>query len=181
MTRNTLALLWAFLLVALAASVACGGDDAAGGDGVITTPSGTKASPTQAPESSPAETQEAPAPPVPELDEAAAPLGEGTVTAPVYPGLTYSIDPLGLPVLAGIHLPPCEQFVFAFGWQVTVPYPADGVDVYFQIQREAGPVRIAEGPSGTVQTGCDTVEIVNAGQGFISIDLHYVIGGVVQP
>lgn len=181
MTRNTLALLWAAILVALAVSTACGDDDAGSRDGVITTPSGTKASPTQAAGSSPTETQEAPDPPVPELDEAAQQLGEGSLSAPIYPGMSYPIDPLGLALEVGIHQPPCEQFVFAFGWQVTDPYPPEGVDVYFQIQRERGPVRIAEGPAGSAQTGCEIVEIVNAAQGFISIDLHYIIGGVGQP
>lgn len=168
-------------LAALALTIsACGGDDDTVEDDGGNTPSGTKASPTPVLEGTPGPSATSPAPPVPEMDEAATLLAEGTMSLVVQPGLPHPIVPTDLPLEGENTLPDCEQFVFAFAWQVTLPYPPDGVAIAFQLPRDSGPVQISESPVGTSQTGCDTIEIVNSGQQSIVVDIHYKIGGIGQ-
>lgn len=181
MTRKFLLVAACALTAALVAFSACGGDDDdATDDGGENTPSGTKASPTPSLEGTPGPTATSPAPPVPSIDEAATLLGEGSISAVVQAAIPYPFRPTDLPLEGENTLPDCEQFVFAFGWQVTLPNPPDGVDVIFQLPRESGAVQIADGIAGTAQTGCDTIEIVNRGQESIIVDVHYKIGGVGQ-
>ena len=163
-------------LAALTACVACGGGSS--GPTAVVSPIGTKAgTPTPTPEATVATGGSgAPDPIEPTLDEALTEIASGALTADVQPGQTYNIDPQSL-----VTGPPsCTNFEFDFTWQVTDPYPPDGADLQWQIQRNASPVKIAEAASGEQSVGCDSLQALNAGSAPISVAIKYKIGGLPQ-
>jgi hypothetical protein len=164
-------------LAAIAVCVACGGGGSKGPTAVVS-PIGTKAgTPTPTPVATVAPGGNgAPDPIEPTLDEALTEIASGHLTADVQPGGTYNIDPQSL----ATSLPSCTNFEFDFTWQVTDPYPADGVDLKWQIQRNGSPVKIAEAASGEQSVGCDSLQALNAGSAPISVAIKYKIGGLPQ-
>jgi hypothetical protein len=163
-------------LAALAAGVACGGGSS--GPTAVVSPIGTKAgTPTPTPTATVAPIGNgAPLPIEPTLNEALTETASGDLTADVQPGQTYSVDPQSL--VTGS--PSCTNFEFDFTWQVTDPYPPDGVDLQWQIQRNGAGVKIAEATSGEQSIGCDPLQALNAGSAPISVAIKYKIGGLPQ-
>lgn len=163
-------------LAALAMCVACGGGSS--GPTAVVSPIGTKAgTPTPTPVATAAPGGNgAPAPIEPTLDEAVTEIASGDLTADVQPGQTYGIDPQSL-----VASPPsCTNFQFDFTWQVTDPYPADGVDLQWQIQRNGSGVKIAEATSGEQSVGCVSLQALNAGSAPIAVAIKYKVGGLPQ-
>jgi hypothetical protein len=160
-------------LATLAAGVACGGSS---GPTAVVSPIGTKAgTPTPTPAATVAPGGNgAPGPIEPTLNEALTEIASGDLTADVQPGQTYSIDPQSLVTSS----PSCTNFEFDFTWQVTDPYPLDGVDLQWQIQRNGAGVKIAEATSGEQSIGCDPLQALNAGPAPISVAIKYKIGGL---
>lgn len=160
--------------VAALALTGCGGDDDGPENtlGAIT-PVGTKdatATPVSDGSAGP------PSPVVPELDEELTLYLSALLQATILPGDSYQLDPVALGEQVGTP-PSCDNFQFGFGWQVTDPYPPDGVVLTWQLEREGGPVDIASGPAGSQATGCDVLNVVNGGTTPITVAVHYVIGG----
>jgi hypothetical protein len=52
------------------------------------------------------------------------------------------------------------------------------VDIAFELVREGGNVEIGRGVSGTAQTGCGTLNIINRGQGHAQVTIHYKVGQI---
>ena len=161
-------------LATLTVCVACGGGSS--GPTAVVSPIGTKAgTPTPTPVATVAPGGNgAPDPITPTLDEALTEIASGDLTADVQPGQTYNIDPQSL-----VTSPPsCTNFEFDFTWQVSDPYPPDGVDLKWQIQRNGAGVKIAEAASGEQSVGCDSLQALNAGSAPISVAIKYKIGGL---
>jgi hypothetical protein len=118
----------------------------------------------------------APDPATPTLDEALREIASGDLSADVQPGQMYNIDPQSLVT----NPPACTNFQFDFTWQVSDPYPANGVDLQWQIQRNGAAVKIAEATSGEQSIGCYSLQAVNAGSAPISVAIKYKIGGLSQ-
>jgi hypothetical protein len=161
-------------LAALALCVACGGGS---GPTPAVSPIGTKAlTPTPTPEATVAPGGGAPDPITPTLDEAVTEIASGDLTADVQPGQMYNIDPQSLVT----NPPSCTNFQFDFTWQVSDPYPPDGVDLQWQIQRNGAAVKIAEATSGEQSVGCVSLQALNAGSSPVSVAIKYKIGGLPQ-
>src|SRR5574341_824254 len=117
-------------------------------------------------------TEKAPAPPTPPVQPGAQIVAEGTLSSTIIPGGTARFDPLTLPLNTGAEAPPCESYVFSFGWLVTDPYPAENVDLRWQWAREGSSEEIATGASGTASLGCGFLEAVNRGASKITLEAH---------
>jgi hypothetical protein len=163
-------------LAVLTIGVACGGGSS--GPTAVVSPIGTKlGTPTPTPVATAAPGGNgAPDPITPTLDEAVTEIASGDLTADVQPGQTYNIDPQSLVT----NPPSCTNFQFDFTWQVTDPYPPDGVDLQWEIPRNGSGVKIAEATSGEQSIGCDSLQAVNAGSAPISLAIKYKIGGLPQ-
>jgi hypothetical protein len=164
------------LLVALAvvALYACGGGDSA--PTIAVSPVGTKATtPTPTPEDTGSQTSDVPTPAEPTLDEALVEFASGDHTAVLEPGGVDHIDPRTL--VPGTP-PACTNFEFDFSWQVVDPYPPDGVDLLWQIDRGSDQVMISTDTSGEQSVGCDDVQVVNNGTSPVSVAIKYKIGGL---
>lgn len=163
-----------FVLLALAA---CGGDDS-GPDNTLgaITPVGTKVPTDQASDGAATSGSEAPSPVMPELDEELTLFLDGQIFADILPGDSYEVDPVALGEQVGTP-PSCDNFQFDFSWQVTNPYPPDGVAFKWQLRRDDGLVDIASGPAGNQAIGCGTLVAVNEGATPITVAVRYLIGG----
>ena len=167
------------LLAALAVFglfLACGGSS---GPTAMISPVGTKAStPTPTPEDTGPQTGgDVPTPAEPTLDEALTELASGDHTADLDPGGVDQIDPQTL--VEGS--PSCTNFEFDFTWQVVDPYPPDGVDLQWVMERDNGDtVDISHDPSGEQSVGCNVVRVLNNGSSPISVAIKYKIGGLPQ-
>ncbi|MEX1195817.1 MAG: hypothetical protein WD904_03820 [Dehalococcoidia bacterium] len=162
--------------VALSGLAACGGDDDdTSGPTAVITPAGTKdETPTPAPDGG----GPAPSPADPQLDEDLQELTSGELEATIEPGGTYEIDPLAITETAGGSAPPCENFAFDFTWQVTDPYPSDGVQLVWRFIRDEGDVDIANAPSGEQTIGCGLLRAVNNGGETITVAVRYRVGAI---
>ena len=166
------------LAITCLAAAACGGDDSDPDStlGAIT-PVGTKVPTEQASDGAATPGSEGPPSPVmPELDEELTLFLDGQIFADIQPGDSYEVDPIALGEQVGTP-PSCDNFQFDFSWQVTDPYPPDGVAFKWQLLRDDGPVDIAIAPAGNQAVGCDTLLAVNEGATPISIAVRYLIGG----
>ena len=168
----------ALAIVALAAisfSAACGGDDdeprATLGE---VTPVGTKEA-TPTPAEGGGGSGGPPAPAEPELDEQLVEVTRGDREAIIEPGQGYSLDPIAVAADAG-QSPSCENLQFDFSWQVTDPYPTDGVALAWTLDREGTAVEVAGGPAGNQAVGCGTVNAENRGAAAITVAIKYLIG-----
>lgn len=159
----------AFTLLALAA--ACGGDDeqtATGTPGGLT-PVGTKdATPTSS-----AGVAVAPTPLDPTLDEELTEIDAGSFDETIAPGGSWSINTAAVALGA-----PCTNFALDFTWQVQDPYPPDGVELAWQFTREAGTVEVASGPAGEQSVGCGLLELINRGEGDVTVAILYRAGAI---
>jgi hypothetical protein len=166
----------AIAVLTCAAFLACGGDDDGGPQNTLgdITPVGTKDA-TATPEGG-SNGAEAPTPVPPPLDEELTIYLAGSVQSDILPGDSYEIDPVAIAEQVGTP-PSCDHFQFNFAWQVTDPYPPEGVSFKWQIQRDTGPVDIATGPAGTQTTGCDVLTAVNESDIPIFLNVAYLIGG----
>ena len=169
---------WALALTAaLPLAFAACGDDDDGADPTFggVTPVGTKdTTPTPVSDGG----DGGPPPPAePELDEELTEITRGEQTASIEPGIVHEIDPQALSLEAGVE-PNCENFQFDFSWQVTEPYPPDGVMLAWRFEREEGAVDVASGPAGNQAVGCGLLSAENRGAGAITVAIKYAIGAV---
>jgi len=163
--------------LACLAVAACGDDDSGPSStlGAIT-PVGTKEPTEQASDGAASPGSEAPSPVQPELDEELTLFLDGLIATDILPGDSYEVDPVALGQQVGTP-PSCDNFQFDFSWQVTDPYPPDGVAFKWQLVRDGGPVDIASAPAGNQAIGCGVLLGVNEGATPITIAVHYLIGG----
>lgn len=169
------------LLAVLAASIilaGCGGGDSRATPDAAT-PAGTKEL-----TATPAATEPqadgnatAPAPADPQLDEQLTEFARSDLQIQVPAAGTYSIDPQTLAANAG-DVPSCDNFQFDFTWQVTDPYPPDGVSLEWAIQRDTGNITLSRDPSGEQSVGCDSIQAENKGSSPITVAIKYAIGGL---
>ncbi|HEV8574601.1 MAG TPA: hypothetical protein VGR43_07820 [Dehalococcoidia bacterium] len=117
-----------------------------------------------------------PAPPPPELAEGVSRLSEGTFTATIDPEGVSAFEPIALPLELGAETPPCESFVFVFGWQVVEPIPIEDAGLVWSVTRMGAAEEIARGASGTATVGCGFLEAVNHGDARMTLNVHYLIG-----
>lgn len=157
------------------ALAACGGDDSGPSEtlGNIT-PIGTKQPTERA--SGDGSSSGAPSPVKPQLDEQLTLFLDGQIFADILPGEAYDVDPVALSEQVGAP-PSCDNFQFDFSWQVTDPYPTDGVVLTWQLERDSGPVDIASGPAGNQAVGCGVLHMINGGDAPITVAVRYLIGG----
>jgi hypothetical protein len=167
------------LLVALAVLALCACGGGSNGPTAVVSPVGTKATtPTPTPEDTSSQTGgDVPTPADPTLDEALTEFASGDHTADLQPGGVDRVDPLTL--VQGTP-PACANFEFDFTWQVVDPYPPDGVDLLWQIDRGSDPVTISTDTSGEQSVGCDNVQVLNNGSSPVSVAIKYKIGGLPQ-
>lgn len=170
----------ALLIVATVGFAACGGDDDDGGS-VNITPAGTKdASITP----TPAGTDDGnggggpPAPPDPQIKEELTETARGELEAVIEPGGSYEIDTEALAIESG-NAAPCDNFQFGFAWQVTDPYPPDGVSLSWQIEREGSLIEVASRADGQQALGCTGLVATNDGGSTITVAIKYAIGGIL--
>jgi hypothetical protein len=162
-------------LVAISFGVACGGDDDNDPQETLgdVTPVGTK-------EATPTPLQGGgnggpPAPVEPELDEQLVEVTRGDREALIEPGEAYSLDPIAVAADAG-QSPSCDNLQFDFSWQVTDPYPPDGVTLAWTLERDGTAVEVASGPAGNQAIGCGTISAENRGAAAITVAMKYLIG-----
>jgi len=115
--------------------------------------------------------------PTPELGEGIKEIGGKRITLAPSPGLLVTLTPYELELAAGEERPPCDRFVFAFGWQVIHPAspPAD-FNLEWTFEGADGPQEIGLGARGTANVGCGVIEILNDTGGDISVEIHYLVG-----
>ncbi|MEO8458773.1 MAG: hypothetical protein ABI559_13295 [Chloroflexota bacterium] len=170
------AILLLLALSTLAQTIACGGGD--NDSQVSFSPVGTKTSSlTATPAPTDGSGATAPDPIDPTLDQELHEITNGNQAIDLAPGETFTFDPQALATDAGTT-PVCANFQFDFSWQVQHPFPPDGVNFQWEIQRNGAPVKVAEGPNGEQSVGCDTVEAANKGDGPITVTVKYKIGGL---
>ncbi|MGH9203024.1 MAG: hypothetical protein ACRD2A_17500 [Vicinamibacterales bacterium] len=128
----------------------------------------------------PSANAEAPAPPVPELEPSQHKIAEGTLTTTINSGAVSRFDPQELPLETGNALPACAAYVFAFGWQVSQPYPPDEVDIVWRTERMGEVAEVASGASGTASIGCGYLETVNNSSFTVIVDAHYLIAEISE-
>jgi hypothetical protein len=109
-----------------------------------------------------------------QLEEGVSRLAAGAFSTGLVPGAVSSFDPILLPLEGQREPPPCEDFVFAFAWQVREATPAEGL--VWRINEDGTAREIGTGASGTANAGCGIVESVNNGSEMVTLDVHYVIG-----
>jgi len=173
------------LVAALAlAAAACGGDDDNGGASTTATgsgspgpsASGTKTpAPSKSPTKTPAPTAAVVTPAVPTLAAGVKKIGDGTMTFVLAANGQFPIDGQGL-VQPGTQAPPCASFVFAFGWQITNPYPPGDKAVFWQINQQGVVSDVASGPAGTASVGCGQLIALNKTSDPVSVSVAYVQG-----
>ncbi len=155
----------------LALAAACGGDDgqdATGTPGGLT-PAGTKdATPIHT-----ASVAVAPTPLDPTLDEELTEFDAGSFDETIAAGGSWSIDTAAVALGA-----PCTNFALDFTWQVLDPYPPAGVNLVWQFTREAGTVEVASGPAGEQSVGCGFLEVLNRGDGAVTLAIRYRAGAI---
>jgi hypothetical protein len=161
-----------------AAVLACGGgDDAPDQTLGAVTPVGTKdTTPTPPPDAGDG-SGGPPVPVDPELDEELTLVTEGELDAVIDAGGSYDIDPTALASEAGAE-PDCANLQFDFSWQVTDPYPPDGVALVWQLDREGNLVQVASGAAGNQAVPCGALNAVNQGAGPITVAIKYLIGAL---
>jgi len=125
----------------------------------------------------PVPTASGPTPLAPTLDAGVAQIGEGTINFTLPPNGQVPIDGLGL-IQAGKETPPCAAFVFAFSWQITEPYPAEGNQVAWKITRQDTTEDVASGADGKATVGCGLLTVINTGPDEVTIAVHYVQGAI---
>ena len=138
-------------------------------------------SPTAGPTGAPsptAEPQETPHAAAPTVPGNVTVLGIGEMNLNIGAGETYQFDPVQLAQDQGVEQPPCAAFVFLFAWQVSDPYPAEGVNLRFRWTRMGGTEIIAEDPSGETSVGCGGIEVVNDDAVKITVEVRYGFGEV---
>lgn len=172
-----LRLLIAATLALLVLTAACGGDDD-DPSATLGTPIGTKdATPEASAEPTDAGNGAPPYPADPTLDEELTEFSRGDLEATIEPGDRYLIDPIALANEDG-EAPSCDNFLFDFSWQVTDPFPTDGVALTWLFNRSGDEVEVASGPSGEQGIGCGTLAATNGGAAPITVSIKYVVGGL---
>lgn len=169
----------AAVATALVLTAACGGDDDDASPTDVFTPAGTKAdTPTPAPNGS--DGGEAPDPPSPQLDEELTEIAASTIVATIDAGGSYTIDTIATAQeSSGDSTLSCEtspNFAFGFTWQVQDPYPPNGVQLSWQLDRDSGAIEIANGASGEQTVGCESLKALNGGQTAITVAVNYRVG-----
>jgi hypothetical protein len=169
---------WALSVAAVVVLLlaACGDDDDAPEGTLGATPIGTKdATVTAAPDGDGG--AEPPDPVEPELDEELTEITRADLDAAIEPGTAYELDPESLSVDAGVE-PNCANFQFDFSWQVTEPFPPDGVTLAWRFEREGGAIDVASGPAGNQAVGCGILRAENRGAAPVTVAIRYAIGAV---
>lgn len=116
--------------------------------------------------------------PDPQLDEQLTEVARGDLGEVEIPvGGVYYIDPETLAAQAG-DVPSCDNFQFAFVWQIVNPYPPDGALLEWELQRDGGNVTLSRDAAGEQSVGCDSLQAVNQGDVTISLAIKYAIGGL---
>jgi len=116
-------------------------------------------------------------PPMPELGEGVREIGGKLITLAPSPGLVATLTPYDLQLAAGEQRPPCDRFVFAFGWQVVDPAePRADFQLGWTFDGGGGPQEIGRGARGTAKVGCGVIKISNETGEDISVDIHYLLG-----
>ena len=171
------------VLLGLAVLVTACGDDAEPGrtgTPVIGTPVGTKIAVPIGTAASPTVAAVAPTPAEPPVDEALESFGRGQFTAMIGPGEAYIFDPSPFIEPRDGRAPRCtsDEASLGISWQVTAPYPPDGVLFVWRLDKESGPVTVGEGPDGDAATPCGQLEAVNNGSGGLTVEVRYVISAL---
>ena len=116
-------------------------------------------------------------PPAPDLGEGVREIGGRTITLAPSPGLVATITPYELELADGEQRPPCDRFVFSFGWQVVDPAsPPDDFQLVWTFNGGAGAEDIGLGARGTARVGCGVINILNETGQDISVDIDYLVG-----
>ena len=72
-------------------------------------------------------------------------------------------------------MPPCDKFVFSFGWPVIDPFPAEDVDLRWLWGPEGNTEGVGEGVSGIASVGCGNIQARNNGASKLSFEAHFKI------
>lgn len=166
----------ALLIAAAVLLAACGGDDTKSTP-IAATLAGTKAdTPTPAPtEIADGGGSVAPDPAGPQLDEQLTEVGSGESTVAIESGDSRVVFDPASDVPGDTS---CDNFQYAFTWQVTDPWPPDGVALEWHRVRSDSDIVIASGASGEQSVGCDTISAVNNGPTEVTVATRYVMGGI---
>ena len=120
-------------------------------------------------------------PPAPAFSSGVSKTAEGVLGFTLLPGVKNSFDPIVFPADPGLQQPPCPQFVFAFGWTVTDPYPPDNVSLTWRLNRQGqSVVDIGSGPTGSQTVGCGAIEAINNSPVNVTVSIHYLTGATGQ-
>lgn len=118
-----------------------------------------------------------PAPVEPELDEELVEVTRGGREAFIEPGQAYLLDAIAVAADAG-QSPSCDNLQFDFSWQVTDPYPTDGVTLAWTLDHDGTAVEVASGPAGNQAVGCGTISAENRGEAAITVAIKFLIGSL---
>jgi hypothetical protein len=113
----------------------------------------------------------------PQLGPGVRKIGGNRLSFSVGDGIDYAFDPYGFELAAGEERPPCEQFVFAFSWQVVVPQepPAD-IGFVWRSGESGATSELGRGASGSGITGCGVLTAVNEAGRDVAVVVDYQIG-----
>lgn len=116
------------------------------------------------------------APPKPELADGVLEIGRKRVVIAPSPGFPYSLTPYEIQV-GGEEQPPCDRFVFGFGWRVVDPRePEPDFGLSWEFSNGGQPQEIGRGPSGVAEVGCGVLTVTNETDQDISVAVDYVVG-----
>jgi hypothetical protein len=167
--------LLAVTAVAALAIAACGGDDDEITPTDIFTPAGTKA---DTPTPAASGVGGAPAPADPQMDDELTEIASGELDHAIGPGESAAVIPLDTVADLGSSCDAFPNFAFSFSWQVTDPFPPDGVQISWHLDRDSGSVRIADGPAGEQTVGCEPLSLINDGDAAASVSIRYRVGAL---
>jgi hypothetical protein len=165
------------LVLVLSLAAACGDDDDSTPTGSPDnlTPAGTK---DETPTPPSGNGGVAPDPSDPVLDEQLTELTAGDLEQTIQPGESWELDVVAITQEATDEEPVCTNFAFDFTWQVQDPYPPDGVDLRWNLTREASTIEVSSGPAGEQTVGCGLLEGTNAGSAPFTVALRYRVGAI---
>jgi len=91
-------------------------------------------------------------------------------------GVAYGFDDLALAGKRGVKTPSCPSFVFLLSWQVRQPYPPEDVTLRIETISAGKVTEVASGTSGSERFGCAYVQLVNASDVEVAVEMRYGFG-----
>jgi hypothetical protein len=116
-------------------------------------------------------------PPEPTLGEGVTELARKTIVIAPSPGIPYSLTPHEIELSEGGEPPPCDRFVFAFGWLVVdPPEPGEDFDLTWIFTGDGQTQEVGRGVSGVAEVGCGVLTVTNGTNQNISVAVEYASG-----